>query len=192
MKETTENHSQESCEVDAGDGALTVSPEETICFTTTRFGDQEAPVDMIVEFPDGLLGFPDCRRFIIVQNPSGGPFQWLQSIDEPGLAFVVAEPMEFFENYDVPAKAAELESIGLSVIDDAVVLVLLVVPSDPTLITANLQGPIVINPEARLGKQLVLQVPEYTTSRPIFPPRQEQEEEEQLVGETGAKRPAGC
>ena len=88
MKETTENHSQESCEVDAGDGALTVSPEETICFTTTRFGDQEAPVDMIVEFPDGLLGFPDCRRFIIVQNPSGGPFQWLQSIDEPGLAFV--------------------------------------------------------------------------------------------------------
>ncbi len=141
----------------------------TIVFETTRFGAVEVPDDKVIRFPDGLLGFPEQQRYVLVQNPSGGPFQWLQSVDEPALAFVAAEPGHFFENYAVPASSEELRALCLESMEDAVVLVLLVVPPDPSRITANLQGPLLINPDARVGRQLVLQVPEYTTRHAIFP-----------------------
>ncbi|MGH2627469.1 MAG: flagellar assembly protein FliW, partial [Anaerolineales bacterium] len=75
----------------------------------------------------------------------------------------------FFEDYHVPVKEEELRSIGIERIDDGVVVVILVVPREPRRITANLMGPIVINARDRLARQLVLEVPGYTTRHPIFP-----------------------
>ena len=137
-------------------------------FRTTRFGELDLPPERIFEFPQGLIGFSEVRRFALVENPKGGPFEWLQAVEFPDLAFVVTDPLFFFPEYRVPVRVEDLKGIGAESVNDAVVVVILVVPRDPRGITANLQGPVVINLRTRMGCQLVLDVPGYTTSHPIF------------------------
>ncbi len=137
---------------------------------STRFGELEVPPDRIITFPQGLIGFGDVRRFMLVENPGGGPFRWLQAVDFPDLAFVITDPKIFFPDYTVSVKEEDLRSIGIADPAQGVVVVILVVPRDPRGITANLQGPIVINLRDRLARQLVLDVAGYTTRHPIFSP----------------------
>ena len=55
-------------------------------------------------FPRGLLGFPDHTRFALIQTGEENYFFWLQSVDEPNLAFVVTDPSIFFKDYEVPVR----------------------------------------------------------------------------------------
>jgi flagellar assembly factor FliW len=135
---------------------------------TTRFGELDIPPERIITFPCGLIGFGVLRDFVLVDHPGGGPFQWLQSVERPELAFVITDPKLFFPDYAVAVKEEDLRQIGITDPAHGVVVVILVVPHDPRRITANLQGPIVINLKERLGRQLVLDVPRYTTRHPIF------------------------
>jgi len=135
---------------------------------TTRFGEIELREEDIITFKRGLIGFPDFKRYVIIDHPGGGPFKWLQAVDAPQLAFAITDPLIFFPDYRVPVAMEDLEEIRITNAEDGVVVVILVVPRDPYGITANLQGPVVINMKDRLGMQLVLNVPEYTTKHLIF------------------------
>jgi flagellar assembly factor FliW len=135
---------------------------------TTRFGEISVREEDVLRFPRGLIGFPDMTRYAIVDHPGDGPFQWLQSLDRPDVAFVITDPLLFFPDYTVPVTPEELGEIGIGSPEEGVVVVILVVPRDPYGITANLQGPLVINARDRLAMQLVLSVPEYTTKHLIF------------------------
>lgn len=151
----------------------------------TRIGDFEVPEDMVIEFPEGILGFPDSKRFVIVPHPSGGPFQWLQSVDEPELAFVAADPTEFFDNYQISLSPEQLRSVKATSMEEIIAIVFLVVPLDPKMITANLQGPVLINPNERLGQQFVLSSQGYSTRQPVFPGKTSESpsgQEVELVG----------
>lgn len=135
---------------------------------TSRFGEIEKPESDIFHFPEGLLGFRLVRRFTIVENPKPGPFIWLQAVDVPELAFVVTDPLLFKPDYVVRVQKQELESIKIADIENARVLVIVVVPHNVREMTANLQGPVVFNTKENLGKQLVLQGEEYTTKYRVF------------------------
>ncbi|MBI4569343.1 MAG: flagellar assembly protein FliW, partial [Planctomycetes bacterium] len=137
--------------------------------STSRFGEVEVADDQVFEFPEGILGFPGVREYFLQPNPSGGPFQWLQAIGAPHVAFVVCEPALFKQDYHITLRPEELEVIDLKDEKDAHVLVILVIPSDPRLMTANLQGPVVLNRAARKGKQVVLIGTEHTTKHRVFP-----------------------
>jgi flagellar assembly factor FliW len=136
---------------------------------TSRFGDVTVDDSAAISFPDGLLGFPDARSFVIFDGPEGTPFKWLQSADKPELAFVICDPLLFAADYRVSVPAAELADLCIDRLEDAVVCVILSIPADPWRLTANLLGPLVFNAERRLGKQLVLSGTEHTTKHPVFP-----------------------
>lgn len=135
----------------------------------TRFGAVEVPPERRYRFPEGVLGFESIREFVLLDHPGGGPLQWLQAVGHPALAFVVADPVLFFPDYRVPIRREDLEAIGLEDPVQGRVLVILLVPDDPTLATANLQGPVVLNAAQRLGRQLVLPEGPYTTKHRLFP-----------------------
>lgn len=135
---------------------------------TTRFGEIEAREDDIIFFPRGLLGFPALARYVAIARPEDGPFRRLQAIERPDLSFVIADPLVFFPRYRLPAAVEDLSAIELADPADGIVAVILTVPRDPRLITANLQAPVVINTRARLGMQLILSAPEYTAAHRIF------------------------
>lgn len=121
---------------------------------TTRFGVITIPDDRVITFPKGLLGFGSQKRFCLLEPGTDTAFFWLQSVDEPSLAFVVTDPSLFFKDYTVPIKQEQMDDLRLAKLEDAQVFVI-VNKVDDTL-TGNLQGPLVVNSVSREGEQMVL------------------------------------
>lgn len=136
---------------------------------STRFGSLEVPDETIITFPSGLLGFPDQQRYVILDHDTEAPFKWLQSVEEPDLAFVLMDPATFTAEYRIDVSADALGEIKGEQSDDLTLVVILTIPSnDPGRITANLRGPLIISHKTKLGKQLVLSE-EFPTRHPLFP-----------------------
>jgi flagellar assembly factor FliW len=129
--------------------------EEKRTIKTKMGRDVEITEKQVVRMLDGLLGFPDAESFALVPHSDESPFLWLQSLDEPGLAFVTLDPRLFKPDYVPDVAPEELALVGLDSVANAIVLVVVVIPEDPQKMTANLQGPLVINPQNRVGRQMI-------------------------------------
>ncbi len=137
--------------------------------TSTRFGLFEVRAESILTFPSGLLGFPEQQRYVILDHDTEAPFKWLQSVEEPSLAFVIMYPALFQPGYQIDVPTDALAEIGAKEREDLALVVILTIPSDdPGRITANLRGPLVVSHKTKLGKQLVLSE-DYPTRHPLFP-----------------------
>ena len=143
---------------------------------TTRFGALDIEERKVLTFPDGLPGFEGLRLFTLVPHHSaeggkGSPFVWLQSLEDGGLAFLAMEPQQVFPEYAPRVAPADLASVSLTE-DDARprLYALLTVPvGNPCGITANLMAPVVVNPAARLAKQVVLATDQYGLRHRLLP-----------------------
>lgn len=122
---------------------------------TARFGEIEVIPEEIIEFAEGLLGFEDAHRFVILNPQDGSPFRWLQCIENGDLAFVIIEPLNFMFEYDLSISDSDADFLGLTVAEDAVLYAIVTIPENPSDMTANLQGPIVINAKTRKGRQVI-------------------------------------
>ncbi len=123
---------------------------------TSRFGAVEILEDRILEFPDGLVGFPALKRFLVIDEESSAPFRWLQSLDEADLAYVAVEPKWMLPDYRIDLPPAVAARLGIAQPDDMSILVIVTIPEDPREMTANLRGPLVFNAASRKGAQLIL------------------------------------
>ena len=133
---------------------------------TSRFGQLEVDPERLIAFEDGILGFPSERRYALIQTGEGSGFYWLQAVDRADLAFVVCDPRLFVTDYEVPVKREDLESIGILRADQGQVFV--IVNKVGELLTGNLQGPLVVNVETRVARQLVLSDKRYSTRHPLM------------------------
>ncbi|MEQ8845344.1 MAG: flagellar assembly protein FliW [Phycisphaerales bacterium] len=133
---------------------------------TTRFGVVEIADDKVINFPQGLLGFPEHTRYCLLEPGEDACFFWLQSVDEPGLAFVVTDPALFFKEYEVPIRAEQAQTLAIDKIEDAQVFV--IVNKVGQTLTANLQGPLLINTLNLNGQQLVLADKRWTTRHTVM------------------------
>ncbi len=135
---------------------------------TSRFGEIEIAPEEIVEFADGLLGFEDHHRFVILNPQEGSPFRWLQSTTDGELAFVIIEPLNFMFEYDLEISDADAAFINLTQAEDAVLYTIVTIPANPSDMTANLQGPLVINVKNRKGRQVISNKPEHVLKARII------------------------
>lgn len=135
---------------------------------TSRFGVVEITEQDVIDFPEGLLGFNDLRKFVLLDDPNDEIFAWLQSCEEPGLAFPVLEPELFTVNYTIGLSKFDLESIQLESSEGSRSFSIITIPEDPTQMTANLKAPVVINVSKRVGRQCVLQDNKLAIREPIF------------------------
>ncbi|MBI5868972.1 MAG: flagellar assembly protein FliW, partial [candidate division Zixibacteria bacterium] len=131
---------------------MTTAP---LTVTTTRFGNIETDEGHILDFPKGLLGFENNRRYALLSRPDYQPFMHLQSLDDPGLAFVVVNPRLFFQHYKVEVDPREIVELSVSDTRQLETWVIVTVPEDWTRMSANLQGPILVNRENYRAKQVV-------------------------------------
>ena len=142
---------------------------------TARFGQLEINEEEIINFPHGLPGFLEMKKFIYLEHQPGSPFRFMQSLDNPDLTFVVGDPFFFFPIYEFDLPSELITSLQLESPKEAEVWTLVVIPENPKEMTANLQGPIIVNRQARLGQQLILQEDRYTTRHLLFSPSDTQE-----------------
>ena len=134
---------------------------------TTRFGPVEVRDDRIIHFERGLLGFSSFTRYALLQPDEEGAFYWLQSVEAPELAFVVTDPVLWAPDFEATIRREQMETLGLSRIEDAQVLV--IVNRHDRSLTANFQGPLVVNLVNHCGIQLVLADRRWTTRHEIVP-----------------------
>lgn len=122
-------------------------------------------------FPEGILGFPNDRRFILLEHGAeGSPFKWLQSIDSGDLAFIVLDPTELMPEYQAELDVDSSRMIKTSDPLCCAVMVIVNVPQDhPIRMTANMKAPLIVNVEERLGRQIVQGSQAYAMNMPIFP-----------------------
>lgn len=135
---------------------------------TSRFGEKEVPDEALLVFPEGVIGFRDATRFVMFECSDDGIFKWLQSCDRPELAFVICEASIIVPNYEILIGEKERQVLKLAKPEDAVVCLILVIPKNPSDATANLLGPLVMNTETRLGMQVVVVNPQYSTRYRLF------------------------
>lgn len=128
---------------------------------TTRFGVIELAEDRVISFPRGILGFPGLTRYCLLQPGDDACFFWLQSTEDPNLAFVVTDPTFFEKDYSVPIRQEQMESLSLDKLEDAQVFVIVNKIDDQ--LTGNLQGPLIINTVNKSAEQMVLAEKRWTT-----------------------------
>lgn len=133
---------------------------------STRFGRLSVQDDRIISFAGGLLGFPGFERYALIQTGEENYFFWLQSVDDPSLAFVVADPSIFFAEYEVPIREEVQRDLKLTDPSHAQIFVICNKVDD--WLTGNLLGPIIINAENCTGVQTVLTEKRWTTRQQLL------------------------
>ena len=137
--------------------------------TTTRFGEIEIDINNAIHFPDGLLGFPEQKDYIILEHKQDSPFVWLQSVTSPDLAFVMTNPFLIKDNY-LEDLTKEEEALFKNKENKEVMVFTLVTipPGKAEKATANLLGPIIIDPESKNARQIILANSGYSHCHPII------------------------
>ncbi len=123
-------------------------------FETSRFGKLEVAEDKVIKFPAGLLGFPNVKRYVLLDYEDT-PVKWLQAIDDPDVAFIVMEPTLLVQDYAIDLDVTMRQSLELETEEDLAVLAVVRVEEGKVL--ANLKGPLLFNSRLKIGLQAVLE-----------------------------------
>lgn len=118
--------------------------------------------DKLLEFPFGLLGFEQNKKFALIESEYE-PFIWLQSLEEKNLAFLMIDPFLICNTYEADIDDEVLEKIGTKSPEDIIIMTIVTIPSDGSHITANFLGPVVINRKNRKCMQFVLNDNKWST-----------------------------
>lgn len=141
---------------------------QSLLIQTTRFGQVQLQSEDLLTFPEGILGFADLKKFVLLDDPNDDIFAWLQSCEEPAIAFPVLEPELFSAQYKVSLAKSDFDGLKLQSMDQSRLFCIITIPDDPTQMTANMKAPIVINVPARMARQCVLQDNSLAIREPIF------------------------
>lgn len=129
---------------------------------TKTLGTVDVEKDKIITFPNGILGFEEYHDYAIIEAEYK-PFFWMQSLDEQNLAFLIIDPFIIAENYQLDVDDKTLGEIDVESAADVIVFAIVTIPADGGPVTANLQGPVVINKKNNQAMQVILSDQRWTT-----------------------------
>lgn len=141
---------------------------EILVLESSRFGSIEVPEAIRLQFPQGMIGFPDHTEYVLLKQRPDSVFMWLHSTTDPQLAFPVVLPWAFFWEYEVKLGDEDLEAINVENASQISIMCVVNVGSDVRKGTINLFSPIVINNDERLAKQVINTADGYSTRDPLF------------------------
>lgn len=134
---------------------------------TKAYGPLDLDERQRIHFPAGILGFETLKDYVLF-DAAQAPFYWLQSMEVEEIAFVLINPRVFRPDYTLEVDPSELEEVGITSQEEVLDFAVVTVPEDPTEMTANLQGPIIINRATRLGRQGISTNPDRRLRHPIL------------------------
>jgi flagellar assembly factor FliW len=122
----------------------------------------------VIEIREGMLGFAQFKRYILIENEEIQPFKWLQSVEDQYVSFPVIDPHLVLKNYAFDITPEDLENLGIRERSEVVVLAVAIIPEDPYQATVNLKAPLLINHRRMVGKQVILTQSGYHTEQPMI------------------------
>ncbi|MGP1576426.1 MAG: flagellar assembly protein FliW [Treponema sp.] len=120
----------------------------------------------VISVSEGFYGFENYHRFALI-DAEQKPFIWIQSLDEASLAFIAIDPFIFRTDYELDIDDELLKPLEIVSPSDVLVFALVTVPPDGSPITANLQGPLIINKKNKRAIQLVVGGEKWKTKHDI-------------------------
>ncbi len=137
---------------------------------TSRFGTVEVEEAKILCFVAPILGFEHLKNYVLLERKENFPFTWLQSPEDPELAFVLTNPKFFAIPYEFALPDEAVEQLGIEKAEDVQVFTIVNIPNDdPTKMTANLLAPVVINQLNFQAMQVILQDASLSTRTRLLP-----------------------
>ncbi|MBK7141047.1 MAG: flagellar assembly protein FliW [bacterium] len=121
-----------------------------------RFGTLDVPEDKTIFMERPILGFEHLKTFCLVELAELSPFLCMQSTEDPAVSFLVVNPLVFYPRYRIEVNPKEIAELRIAKTESIETYVIVTVPEDARQISVNLQGPVLINTENNLAKQLVL------------------------------------
>ena len=134
---------------------------------TKPYGVMELDERQKIFFPYGILGFEQLKHYVLF-DAKQPPFYWLQSLDRIDVAFALIDPRIFRPEYVLDVPQEDLAEIGLATAEDAVDFAIVTIPADSRQMTANLQGPVVVNRSTRVGRQCISSNPKWKVRHVIL------------------------
>ena len=134
---------------------------------TKAYGEIDVDEKQKVTFPEGLFGFEEINDYVLI-DAEHQPFFWLQSIEDKEIAFILINPFIFRKDYEVNISNEEVGDIGIDSPDKALIFAIVTIPQDEGSMTANLQGPLIINRDSMTGKQAILSDNRWRTKHDII------------------------
>lgn len=139
----------------------------TTVLATARFGEVTFDESQVLQLAGGLVGIPGTDRVLVMQPGGEGPLYWLQSAERGDVAVVVADLAQVAPDYRPVIPPADLTELGLAEPSAAILLGVCVLAHDPAQSTVNLRAPLVVNPIARRGRQVLLDDERYAIRHPL-------------------------
>ena len=135
---------------------------------TSRFGEIDIDENRIIYFSEGLVGFPDDKKYVVLEHKPGSPFMWLQSLISPGLAFVIMNPFQVYPEYLKEISPEEEKVLKPGENDNVMIFTIVTIPGGKAEDSSvNLMAPVVIDPAANEGKQVILANSDYNHRHPL-------------------------
>lgn len=141
---------------------------QVLVLESSRFGTIEVPEAIRLEFPQGMIGFPEHTEYVLLKQRPDSVFMWLHSTTDPQLAFPVVLPWAFYWEYEVKLGDEDLEAIAVENASQISIMCVVNVGADVRRGTINLFSPIVINNDTRLAKQVINTADGYSTRDALF------------------------
>jgi flagellar assembly factor FliW len=125
---------------------------------TADYRTTESLRNNIIEFQEGLPGFPACHEFVMAQEPHERPFAWMQSVNEPGVRFAVVDAYAWDRDFALEVDDAALEELGsLDPLDYAVYFLLHIRKDEKgTTLQAKPNAPLLVNVRNRQARQVIV------------------------------------
>lgn len=139
---------------------------ELVHLSSVLLGPLDIRPDTIITFPAGIPGFVELRHFALVETERED-LVWLQSVDDPELTFLLADPFAVVPGFEVDIPAPDLAAIGASGAQEALLVLVVVQLEGGEPVTANLQSPVIIDRGRCQGRQVVLPDSRYGMHHPI-------------------------
>ena len=131
---------------------------EMLKLQSKYFGEIEYEAKDVIRFPAGIIGFEEEQAFLLLPfEGSGGGMLCLQSVATPALAFVVLDPFTLLPDYAPELEPADLRQFGVAEAGDLGFYVLCAVKNPVSDSTVNLKCPLVIHPETREARQIIME-----------------------------------
>ena len=154
---------------------------------TLNFGELEISQESIITFDDGLPGFSQLRRFVILDMEDIKPFHYLQALpddDAPPIALYLINPFLVDPSYEFRLTDSDMEALKSKNSTEMTIYAVATIPADPREATLNLMAPIVINEKGRRGRQVILHDSKYSVRHPLMGGAVPEVEDEDLDSET--------
>ncbi len=126
---------------------------------TRLFGELEFDEAIVYHFPNGLPGFEELRRFVVITDKDTDPLRWLLSVEEPNIGFPILEIGRVAPELTKEMSSDELKSSSIFIV--------VTLSRDPEPMTVNLKAPVILNNAERTGKQIVINSDKYSTKHII-------------------------